>query len=361
MNRMRFLYLPWMLFACSSLLCLAARAETGTFVDKDLMSDLRVVSYNVFFDRIFPPYSETSERFVRVVNALQPDILNLQEIYRHSAQEVATLMNQAVPLSGGATWYAFRHSDNVIVSKFPFVQTQGYFGGATAIVDLPDRQFARDLFILNEHLPCCNNERGRQIAADSIVRLLEDARTDGGTAYLDQIDLAPRTPMLVLGDLNIVRSGRPLETLLHGDVLNEDVYGPDSPPDWDGTSLADANPSHNGIGPEDWTWRDDSDVFDPGILDFILYTDSVLKTANKFVLNTTTMSSAELAATGLEVNDVVIDPARGFFDHLPVVVDFRLTVPEPSSFMLMLVVLLTLNAAVRRYQVRASNPTRDLA
>ena len=36
--------------------------------------------------------------------------------------------------------------------------------------------------------------------------------------------------MLVVGDLNIVGSGRPLQTILHGDVLNETPNRVDSRP-----------------------------------------------------------------------------------------------------------------------------------
>ena len=36
------------------------------------------------------------------------------------------------------------------------------------------------------------------------------------------------------------------------------------------------------------------------------------------------MTSADLLAAGLQANDVVLDPASGRFDHLPLVTDFRM-------------------------------------
>ena len=56
----------------------------------------------------------------------------------------------------------------------------------------------------------------------------------------------PNTPMAVMGDLNIVDSLDPLNNLITGNIVNEATYGADSPPDWDGTVLADAHPVHNG-------------------------------------------------------------------------------------------------------------------
>lgn len=308
------------LSAALMLVAVPGLAQTETFVDRWDNHDLRVVSYNVLWNTIFegPSTSELPGRFARVINALQPDVLALQEVTR-GASATAQLLNSIAPLPEGATWHAHSHSDNVILSRFPFAQTLQAGGHADVLVDLPDDRFDRDLFVLGDHLPCCSHEPGRQFEADQIVRWLEDGRTAGG-----EFDLPDETPMLVVGDLNIVGSGRPLETLLTGDLFDNDRFGPDSPPDWDGTPLVDARPPHNGTGPEDYTWRDDTQRFDPGILDFVLYTDSVLETANRFVLNPATMSAEDRAATGLQPADVQIDETLGIYDHLPVVVDFRL-------------------------------------
>ncbi len=294
-----------------------ASANTGTFIDKQNATDLRVVSYNVLSDTIFED-DDLAEQFERVVNALQPDILNLQEIYDYTDAQVAALMDDIAPLPNNGNWYAYDRSDNVIVSKYPIVQSGPIaLGGASALIDLPNGTYSKDLLVFNDHWFCCDNESGRQFEADLTVRDLDDFRNGNGI-----YPIANETPFVVLGDLNIVRSGQPLETVITGNIIDEFNYGPDSPPDWDGTSITNPNPVHNASGSDDWTWRNDSSQFAPGTLDYILYRDSILTTANKFVLNTTTMSSSELAATGLQANDIVINPTSGFFDHLPVVVDF---------------------------------------
>lgn len=43
---------------------------------------------------------------------------------------------------------------------------------------------------------------------------------------------------------------------------------------------------------------------------------------NAFVLNTMLLSDEALAALGLRVDDVVLDARSGYYDHLPIVVDF---------------------------------------
>ena len=50
-------------------------AQTGTFVDRQLPTDLRVVSYNVLWNRIFPElYPTQAAKFERVVQAIDATI-----------------------------------------------------------------------------------------------------------------------------------------------------------------------------------------------------------------------------------------------------------------------------------------------
>jgi endonuclease/exonuclease/phosphatase family metal-dependent hydrolase len=266
------------------------------------------------------------------MQALQPDVINLQEIYDHTAAQTASLMNSILPLGGGATWYAHQAFDNVVVSKYPLSMTRSSTvpvpsgtSYAMALVDLPNAQFDTDFYFMDVHFKCCSDEGWeedrRQQQADALVNWMRDARTPGGF-----VNLPTGTPMAVVGDLNVVQTPNPLNTLLTGDVVWEASFGPDSPPDWDGTDLADAHPVHNGSGSTDWTYR--SGGFSPSRLDFVLYTDSVVATANRFVLNTVSMTAAERAATGLQQYDVTLTTSN--YDHIPVVVDFRF--PMPGDF-----------------------------
>jgi hypothetical protein len=137
------------------------------------------------------------------------------------------------------------------------------------------------------------------------------------------VTLRPGTPIVILGDMNVIDDpALYLRTLLTGDIADERHYGADFRPDWDGTDLTDAYPSQNGAGRLHYTWRNDTQRFPPGALDRILFTDSVLEAVNSFVLNTTTMSKAELREAGMLRTDVHRDPRRDIHDHMPVVVDF---------------------------------------
>ncbi|QDV91902.1 Endonuclease/Exonuclease/phosphatase family protein [Phycisphaerae bacterium RAS2] len=321
-----------------------ARAQTGTFLDRQWPSDLRVADYNVNWDSIFPDNDPNNHsfrccnkvaEFRRLIAAINPDIMTLQEINgSRPVTDVTAIFNTVLPLPGGASWHGAIGYNNVIVSRWPLsmIATQttpaGNLPRVMALVDLPNDRFARDLYIINEHFKCCEgaaNDLRRQIQADSIINWMRDARTAGGS-----ITLSTGTPMLVIGDLNIVGSLNPLNTVLCGNISDNGTYGPDSPPDWDGSCSVDGHPLHNITGPEDYTWRDDGSNFDPGRLDFAIFTDSALSVAKKLILNTVTMTQADRDANGLQLNDVLLDPP-GYYDHLPLVVDFRLTTPVPAN------------------------------
>jgi endonuclease/exonuclease/phosphatase family metal-dependent hydrolase len=309
----------------------AAAQATGTFVDRQLPTDLRVVSYNVSNDSVFPDANAVqAAKFFRVMTALDPDIVGLQEIYSHTPADVVSLMNDIIPLGPGATWHAHKAFDNVIVSRFPLslqrtnTTPSSPRSLAIALVNLPDGEYETDFYFMTNHFKCCGNVGGpedaeRQLQADALVNWMRDARNPGGL-----VNVVPGTPMAVVGDLNMVASLQPLNTLITGNIVNEATYGADSPPDWDASSLADARPRHNATGTAEYTWRDDASTYDPGRLDFILYTDSVASVGTKFVLNTVTMSPAERAATGLRTYDVTLDNSGITYDHLPLVVDFRI-------------------------------------
>ena len=190
-----------------------------------------------------------------------------------------------------------------------------------ALVDLPDSEYENDLYLICAHFQALGgqaNVQARQEHADAIIAWIGDAKTPGG-----EIDLPPGTGIVVLGDFNVYDTdpAHHLTTLLSGDIENEDRYGHDIMSDWDETGLADAMPRHNGMREEVYTWRDDTQEFNPGALDRILYTDSVISVENAFILNTTMMTEDELEAVGLKTGDVMLDPETGRFDHLPLSVD----------------------------------------
>jgi len=338
-DRFRFspLYIGLLVLAQSCYCLNPIAAQTGTFIDRFQPTDLRVVTFNIWLNTIFPEVNPTqAAKFGRIVNSLDPDILNLQEI-RSSAADVANLMDSIAPLPNGY-WQVHKGGrSTVIVSKYPLSMLETTIDPtserppAVALVDLPDAQFASDLYLINHHYVFgsdSSKEEQRQRDSDSTIRWLQDARTPGGS-----VDLSPGTPFIVLGDFNSTEQPEPINTLLTGDIFDESAYGPDSAPDWDGSSLIDARPVQNGVlGADDYTFRKNDSFYDRKTFSYLFYSDSALDEANKFVLNTVDMSPAELAATGLQSFDVTIDSVGEVFDHLPVVTDFRLFNFADSDF-----------------------------
>lgn len=309
----------------------ADSAKTPSPLARQHPDDVRLVSYNIYMDSVFTAGSQPSQRFARLVKALDADVWALQEVYKTPAADVAKLLDTLAPLAGGRKWQARYGGDNVTVSRFPITlhhfQTTPSCGRKVSLdlVDLPDARYGRDLYLLNNHFTCCGGvtaDAKRQQEADQLVAWMRDARTTGGA-----INLVSGAVMAVVGDLNIVGGPQPLKTIVSGDIVDEATFGKDSPPDWDGTALTDARPLHNGAGSLDYTWRWDGSGYNPGRLDYVIYTDSVANVGASFVLNTVTMTQQQLKATGLQADDVIhFKTAAGqyAFDHLPVVVDLRI-------------------------------------
>ncbi len=323
------------------------RAARGTFVDRQDEAALRVVSYNVKWNSLFPDVDpRVSPRIGRILTALDPDVLALQEIGVHpqdreksdpprkTAADVQALLDRILPLPDGGRWHAYQGYTNVIASKYPLQLTRDQTqppadrGVAIAYVDLPDERFAADLYLVNTHHKCCggtDNDPQRQRQSDGIINWLRDAKESAG-----YVQIPPGTGLIILGDFNLVGGPQPLTTLLSGDISDETRFGADFAPDWDQTPLSDARPLHNIAGPGDWTWRDDNSEYKPGRLDYILYSDSVLHLQQAFALDTTQMSPEDLEKAGLQKLDVAKDEAGREYDHLPLVADFTFAPPAAA-------------------------------
>jgi endonuclease/exonuclease/phosphatase family metal-dependent hydrolase len=302
-----------------------------------------MVSYNVFQDDLFENPTTAPGELTRFINAVDADVWNFQEAESTSISEVLGLFNQIAPLSGGASWQAHKGRNQLIVSRYELsLQATRVPGGqrdlAMAQVDLPDAHFSNDMYILNNHFHCCDSGEDQRLAeARAIVDWTQDAQSAGGN-----FDLEEGTGIVFLGDLNTVSGSTPRDILVDG-------YDGKTT-DWDGSSMTDARPVHNATGTDDYTWRNDQSIFEPGRLDYFIYTDSVLNSEYSYVLNPSAMSGAELSATGLLATDFLRDkdnPSNFNFDHLPLIADFRANaVPEPSG--LVVLGLATLAVVTRR-------------
>lgn len=303
------------------------QAASADFLQRTDPGCLRIMSWNIRWDSIFPDARDSrTEAFGRVLRAIGPDLVGLQEIKQHDAAKTAELFNELYPLPDGKLWHVYRGTQGAIVSRFPFRFTADdaphptHRNPAVAWIDLPDEQFPADLLMINNHFKCCDPEKNdpmRQVQADANLFWLRDAQTPGG-----RFDLPANSGIIIVGDFNLVGSSAPLDNLIAGNVVNEQQWGEDFKPDWDQTSLTAAHPQHNRIGPN-YTWRDDSGPFPPRRLDFMIYSDSVLTECQSFVLNSASLSGAALEQAKLEASDTATDLQELEFDHLPLVLDVR--------------------------------------
>jgi endonuclease/exonuclease/phosphatase family metal-dependent hydrolase len=301
-----------------------------------------VLTFNVNWDSIFPDDDPQNhdfrsfnrvDSFRRILRAVEPDVLCLQEINdRRSPRDLAAAIGGAIGSPDDEVWHVIHASDDVIASRFALME-KGYeletgsvlpgLDQAAGLVDLPDEEAGdTDLYVICSHFKSgggADDISMRQRQADVIMAQVRDFETPGG-----HLDLPAGTPFVILGDFNAYDTDPALhiQTLAEGDIYNESRYGVDLEPDWDGTALKDARPSHNALGTTYYTWRNDAEPFNPGALDRVFFSDSVLELQNAFVLDTTSLADEVLTANGLRREDVVLDPASGTFDHLPVVVDF---------------------------------------
>ncbi len=297
--------------------------------------DVRVVSFNVLFDGLF----KRPAPFIRILRALDPDVICFQEIWAHSAQQAADQVSLALP---DADWHGAATAEGHVVSRYP-LREHGAIdrsGNYWALIDLPDDRYDVDLSVICAHPPCCDKEAERQEELDGIAAWMRELMTPGGVLMTPggvletpdapplEFDLAVGTPIVIAGDMNLVGGSRQVRTLLDGDIANEERFGPSRAPDWDGTPLADAWPRLAG-GRDAFTWRDARSSFAPGKLDYIVYSDSVLELANAFVLATEELPREVLERYGLRADDT-LDAS----DHLPVVADFTMSAagdPTPAG------------------------------
>jgi endonuclease/exonuclease/phosphatase family metal-dependent hydrolase len=313
------------LLSTAAAIALAAIVVSGqaapAFLSKPNTRAVRILTWNVYRNSIFPPDGQVVDimgatrpaQFARVLRALQPDIVCLQEV-TVSAEQSAALIARILPLSKGNGWQVHAAIDTVVLSRFNIsARGEGRVedgtlrrGHAIALIETP----GTNLYMICAHFQSSDEPTHvalRQRQAEMISRTIREAKS--GTAA---VPLQSRVPFVIVGDFNAIAGATSfVDVIVSGDRL-----------DWDRTPLTDARPHHNVSRSEVYTWRNDLEPFPRGILDRIVYSDSVLRSANQFVLDTTVMSYQELVKSGLRTIDVMRDPQAGIHDHFPLVIDF---------------------------------------
>jgi len=271
----------------------------------------RLISYNTLNTGILEP--DRQAKFQRILQALNPDIIALQE---HSEwNEIGDIISSWFPED---TWYqGYTFRDLVVLSKYPIINQANLISSERTMCALlqTDDPVNPNLLILNSHFSCCDNDDDRQEQVDELVQVLREWRLNDNGPF----ELPEGTPMFHVGDFNFVGYREQIETVSVGDIQDEATYGIDHPLDWDGTAITDlfSRHTHKRMA---YTWRSDGSSFNPGKLDYVLYTDSNLSILNHFVLNTLAMPDSVLNEWELEADDT-----NEASDHLPRIVDFMVT------------------------------------
>jgi len=271
----------------------------------------RLVSYNTLNTGILE--QDRQAKFQRILQALNPDIIALQE---HSEwNEIGDIISSWFPED---TWYqGYTFRDLVVLSKYPIINQANLISSERTMCALlqTDDPINPYLLILNSHFSCCDNDDDRQEQVDELVQVLREWRLNDNGPF----ELPEGTPMFHVGDFNFVGYREQIETVSAGDIQDEATYGIDYPLDWDGTAITDlfSRHTHKRMA---YTWRSDGSSFNPGKLDYVLYTDSNLSILNHFVLNTLAMPDSVLNEWELEAEDT-----NEASDHLPRIVDFMVT------------------------------------
>lgn len=269
------------------------------------------------------------EAHARILRITRPDVINLQELYRWSAEEARAWVAEVLPLNPEATsaeaasetkpgpprWYAAKNADCVTVSRFPLTASAAVDDNLIAAFDLPaapaSPNRATDLVVFNAHPPCCEDDAGRDREMDHLAATWRDLMRGRGP-----FPVAREVAAVFLGDFNLVGFRRQIEALRDG-ALIDPVNGPRFSPGRAQSSLA-VVPLRHSHARFAYTWRDDSSPYSPGRLDWILYTGDVLEPVRSYILDTTTMPSTALERWGLQEAD-----SLRASDHRVLVVDFR--------------------------------------
>ena len=275
-------------------------------------TSFRFMTYNIENDQLFDQFRK--QYFQRIFQAINPDVIALQEVRDFNSSETMALIEEFLP----GTWFHKKHGfDIVTISKYPINFSENINGNAAFFLDVN----GKEVLLVNCHLPCCDNNSDRQSEVDGIMRYIREARNSN-----EDYPLAEDTPIIIAGDMNFVGNNDQPNTFLTGNIFSNGTYGEDFTPDWDGTNFEDVDASTTGFW-GNFTWFNPFGSFFPGKLDWVIYSGSQMKVQNSFALWTAALSQSELNEYNLSSGDIL-----NASDHLPVVADFNFSTVSTDDF-----------------------------
>ena len=281
-----------------------------TLLEKAVGTEIRVAFWNV--NRRLDQ-AGAQGAIERILLATQPDVIGFSEVDDVSAAYVASLLDNWLPFDGSG-WQVIKDDyDLMIASRFPIASTYPSIDRQMPGVISTESVWGVPMLFTSSHLKCCNGDVLRQQQADEYMAFQRDAMALGGA-----IDIPSGSPIVYGGDLNMVGLGGPINTLKTGNISDNDQFGIDFSPDWDGSSMVEleARLSDRGM---DYTWRNDGSDYMPGKLDYIIVSDAAVNVLRQYSLQTSDLSAARLEQYGLMSNDD-LDAS----DHFIVIADLAL-------------------------------------
>jgi endonuclease/exonuclease/phosphatase family metal-dependent hydrolase len=287
--------------------CMGGRRLTAEDLPAAPESGMRVVSWNVELSKPM----ESPAPFARVIKALKPDVMLMQEWEKGDAAEVDAWFEQHV----GGAWNVRKAPGTMATGGGVLIATRfEVVGGEPRGIECTFRNDAGEqetkpvrfvdatlntpmgpVQVGSMHL----KSRGTKDSVEDRRRMAEARAVNA--AFAANASAAAAQRRIMSGDLNLVGSRPPL------DILRAGV-------DADGSDLAPAAAMVHG-DLAFYTWQDDKSPFSPGRLDWIVYSDSNLKEQAAFVLDAARLDESVLTKLGIERGDTAAA------DHLPVVLD----------------------------------------
>ncbi|MGI9627423.1 MAG: hypothetical protein ACR2QM_11355, partial [Longimicrobiales bacterium] len=299
----------------------------------------RVVAWNVSDDF----FKQKRERFQRILNALQPQVVLLDEVYDEITPDELDEFFAPVGSAPGRVWEwslaegggrqrTVVASGAYPVSPDPLLRRIDYdpselsawaesIGGSDAALAKASLESEAGLSAMGAwvevdgvsilHVPLDFESRGYDGSPEDQLRVLQ-ARTLNRRIH-DVVASREDVGLVIGGDLNLVGSDRPLWALADGLGFRGDGLGVAHPLNAVERSLT--------------TWRStgNADAFSPGRLDFVLYRHNQLSVVRAFVFDSGQLDDQTLAELG-----VLSDDSWEASEHLPIVVDFQVVSPAPE-------------------------------